>query len=202
MPNFDKAIQVSFVLCALTLMQGTTLANGTKPADTKDVKGTCPAALNHKAAPLLDDKAESLCKHSGKVVLVVNTASQCGFTPQYEGLEKIYRKYAAQGFVVLGFPANDFGSQEKGNNEQIAKFCKLNFGVSFPMHQKLERPIAAEPLFAGLIAQTKTAPQWNFHKYLIGRDGKVQTFDSAVEPESKTLTQAIELAVKSEPIKR
>jgi glutathione peroxidase len=158
---------------------------------------TCPAVLNHKIAPLLDDKAESLCKHSGKVVLVVNTASQCGFTPQYEGLEKIYRKYEKQGFIVLGFPANDFGSQEKGTNEQIAKFCKMNFGVSFPMYQKLNRPINDEPLFTGLIAKTNSKPQWNFHKYLISREGKVQAFESGVNPESKELVQAIEVALKA-----
>jgi glutathione peroxidase len=194
MSNIHKALQLSLGFCVLAVAS----ASNAKPAEAKTIAATCPAVLNHKAAPLLDDKAESLCKHSGKVVLVVNTASQCGFTPQYEGLEKIYRKYAAQGLIVLGFPTNDFGSQEKGSNEQIAKFCKFNFGVSFPMYQKLNRPITSEPLFAGLIAQTRTAPQWNFHKYLISRDGKVQTFNSAVEPESKKLTQAIELAVKLE----
>jgi glutathione peroxidase len=152
----------------------------------------CPEVLNHAAAPLLSDKTESLCKFAGKTVLIVNTASQCGFTGQYDGLEKLYKKYASKGLVVVGFPANDFGAQEKGNNQQIAQFCKLNFGVSFPMYQKLSQPIHQTPLFAALSKASNNKPQWNFHKYLISPSGRVSGFESAIEPESKLLVSAIE----------
>src|SRR5213080_137985 len=95
----------------------------------------CPALLDRNM-PSLEDKPRSLCEYAGKVVLVVNTASQCGYTPQYEGLEALYRKYREKGLVVLGFPANDFGGQEPGGNRDIAKFCEMNYGVSFPMFAK------------------------------------------------------------------
>ncbi len=193
-------IKIGFLLPLVFAAPILALADTPKATSSKST-ASCASVLNHQVAPLLDDKPESLCQFNGKVVLVVNTASQCGYTPQYEGLESLYRKYAAQGFVVLGFPANDFGAQEKGDNAQIAKFCKLNFGVSFPMYQKLNQPIMKNPLFAGLIAQTQSAPQWNFHKYLIGRDGKVQAFGSNVEPQSKTLVQAIETAVASKQVR-
>src|SRR3954464_877915 len=95
----------------------------------------CPALLDHKGSTLLDEPA-SLCQYQGKVLLVVNTASQCGYTPQYEGLEKLYRRYKDKGLVVVGFPSNDFGGQEPGSNKEIAKFCEVNYGVSFPMFAK------------------------------------------------------------------
>jgi glutathione peroxidase len=155
-----------------------------------------PAALDHTLNPLLPGKPIALSQYAGKVVLVVNVASQCGFTPQYEGLEALYKRYQSKGLVILGVPANDFGGQEKGSNEEIAEFCKANFGVTFPMFEKLETPIAKHPLFASLIAKTGQAPKWNFHKYLIDRKGGVVSYKSDVEPLSPTLVKAIEAALK------
>ena len=157
---------------------------------------TCPAVLNHPFKPLMSDAKSHLCEHTGKVVLIVNTASSCGYTPQYEGLEKLNKQFKAQGLVILGFPANDFGKQESGSNQEIAKFCKVNYGVSFNMASKLDLPIARDPLFADLIKASGKAPQWNFHKYLVDRNGKVMSFDSGVEPTSTQLSVAIEAALK------
>ncbi len=156
---------------------------------------TAPEVLNHTLNPLLPGKPIALSQYAGKVVLVVNVASQCGFTPQYEGLEALYKRYQAKGLVILGVPANDFGGQEKGSNKEIAEFCKANFGVSFPMFEKLDTPIAKHPLFASLIKQTNQAPQWNFHKYLIDRKGDVVSYKSDVEPLSPTLVKAVEAAL-------
>jgi glutathione peroxidase len=156
---------------------------------------TAPAVLDHTLNPLLPGKPIALSQYAGKVVLVVNVASQCGFTPQYEGLEALYKRYQSKSFVILGIPANDFGGQEKGSNKEIAEFCKANFGVTFPMFEKLETPIAKHPLFASLIAKTGQAPKWNFHKYLIDRKGGVVSYKSDVEPLSPTLVKAIEVAL-------
>ena len=161
----------------------------------------CPPLLDREMPALADD-ARSLCQYRGKVLLIVNTASQCGFTPQYEGLEKLYRKYKDQGLVVLGFPANDFGRQEPGSNKDIAKFCEVNYGVSFPMFAKSSVVgTSANPLYAQLAQRSGRAPQWNFHKYLVDRAGaQVLSFDSQVAPGDAKLVAAIEkmLAAKSE----
>lgn len=157
---------------------------------------TCPTLLNHTLNPLIGGKPVSLCQYAKGPVLVVNTASQCGYTYQYEGLEKLWRKYKDRGLTVIGMPANDFGSQEPGSNKQIADFCQANFGVSFPMFEKLTTPIPKSAFYAPIIAQVgNRAPRWNFHKYLIDRSGKVSSFDSNVEPESRELTGAIEKAL-------
>jgi glutathione peroxidase len=155
---------------------------------------TCPALLDHSFPRLQDETPQNLCQYRGKVVLVVNTASYCGFTPQYEGLEKLYAQYAARGFTILGFPSGDFGGQEKGSNKEIAEFCYNTYGVKFPMFTKSSvKGSAANPLFAALTKDTGQAPKWNFHKYLIGRDGKVvASFPSQVEPLDKKLTGQIE----------
>lgn len=155
----------------------------------------CPALLGHTFNPLIPDQPVSLCRYAGRVVLVVNTASNCGYTYQYDALEKIHRKYRDRGLVVIGFPANDFGAQEAGSNRQIAEFCKLNYGVSFAMSEKLSLPIARTPLYAGLIQATGRAPRWNFHKYLIDRAGKASSFDSAIEPDGREMSAAIEQAL-------
>jgi glutathione peroxidase len=145
---------------------------------------------------------QSLCQYRGKVLLVVNTASQCGFTPQYEGLEKLYGKYKDRGLVVLGFPANDFGRQEPGSNKDIASYCEVNYGVSFPMFAKSSvAGASANPLYAQLAQRSGKAPQWNFHKYLVDRTGsQVLSFDSQVVPSDAKLVAAIEtmLAAKAE----
>jgi glutathione peroxidase len=127
----------------------------------------------------------------GKVLLVVNTASKCGFTPQYDGLEKVYQKYADQGFEVLGFPCNQFGGQEPGNADEIDQFCKVNFGVTFPLMKKVDVNGAnASPLFDWMKAEApgilgSKAIKWNFTKFLIDREGKVvRRYASADRPEA------------------
>ena len=156
-------------------------------------ESACPAVLDHKFASLQGEPV-SLCQFHGKVLLVVNTASECGYTPQYDGLEKLYRRYREKGFVVLGFPANDFGGQEPGSNKQIAQFCQLNYGVTFPMFAKTSVVGAnANPLFRELAARTGKPPRWNFHKYIIDQAGQpVASFESAVEPEDRRITAQIE----------
>lgn len=163
--------------------------------------GTCPAVLNHTVEPLTGGKAQSLCRYEGRVVLVVNTASECGFTGQYEGLQALHKKYAGHGLVVLGFPSNAFGGQEPGGNRKIAEFCQANFGVTFPVFAKVETtPLSKAPVFASLVAATGAAPKWNFHKYLIDRTGKrVESFESGVEPQSAKFVQRIEALIAQRP---
>ena len=160
----------------------------------------CPPILDRKLLNLQDESI-SLCDFRGKVLLVVNTASQCGYTPQYEGLEKLYRRYRERGFVVLGFPANDFGGQEPGSNKQIAQFCQVNYGVTFPVFAKTSVVGAeANPLFRDLEARTGQRPRWNFHKYLVDRGGQpVAAFGAAVEPLDPRLTSQIERLLGARP---
>jgi len=140
------------------------------------------------------DEPISLCRFRGKVLLIVNTASECGYTPQYEGLEALYRRYRDKGFAVLGFPANDFGGQEPGANKEIAQFCQVNYGITFPMFAKTSVVGAnANPLYRALAARTGKPPRWNFHKYLLDRPGQpVAAFESAVEPADPRLTAQID----------
>jgi glutathione peroxidase len=157
----------------------------------------CPALLSHTFPKLQDESPQNLCQYKGKVVLAVNTASYCGFTPQYEGLEKLHERYAARGLVILGFPSGDFGNQEKANNKEIAEFCFNTYGVKFPMFAKSSvRGEKANPFFVALAGATGQPPKWNFHKYLIDRQGRVvKSFSSLVEPLDGQLTKAIEAAL-------
>jgi len=150
----------------------------------------CPALLD-RSVQTVDEQSRSLCEYGGKVLLVVNTASHCGYTPQYEGLEALYRKYRARGLVVLGFPSNDFGGQEPGTNKEIESFCVNQYAVDFPVFGK--SVLKENSFFTELQKATSQAPQWNFHKYLVDRRGqRVQSFDSAVEPTDPKLVAAIE----------
>jgi glutathione peroxidase len=150
----------------------------------------CPALLDRKMDTILE-QPRSLCEYAGKVVLVVNTASQCGYTPQYEGLEALYRKYRDRGLVVLGFPSNDFGGQEPGSNKEIAAFCVNQYAIDFPMFAKTE--LGKNPLYADLARATGAAPRWNFHKYLIDRSAReVLSFDTRVAPSDPKLVAALE----------
>jgi glutathione peroxidase len=162
--------------------------------------GACPATLNHTLLRLQDEKPQSLCQYAGKVILAVNTASYCGFTRQYKGLEALHEKYQAEGLVVLGFPSNDF-AQEKGSNQEIADFCENTFGVKFPMFAASSvKGGQANPFFKQLFAQGATPPRWNFYKYLIGRDGKlIDSYNSMTEPDGRTLVSAIEKSLKAKP---
>jgi glutathione peroxidase len=153
----------------------------------------CTGLLRQDFLRLQDEKPQSLCQYSGKVVVVVNTASFCGFTPQYQGLEALYARYKDKGLVVLGFPSNDF-SQETGSNKEIADFCENTFGVKFPMFTKTSvTGKDANPLFKQLAAKTGTMPRWNFYKYVIARDGSsVTSFNSRADPAGRPFVQEIE----------
>jgi len=154
----------------------------------------CPSLLQHSFPRLQDEKPQNLCQYAGKVVVVVNTASFCGYTGQYKGLEALYDRYKNQGLVVLGFPANNFGAQEPGNNAQIAEFCENTFGVRFPMLAKTSVVgTDANPLYKALAERTGQRPGWNFHKYIVGRDGQtVTSHPSAVNPQDRAFVADIE----------
>lgn len=154
------------------------------------------ATLHDLTANTLEGLPQRMDAYQGKVVLVVNTASECGYTPQYEGLEDLYREYLDKGLVVMGFPSNDFGSQEPGSAEQIRSFCSTRFNVTFPMFAKVQTKGAGQsPVYKFLSAQ-HGEPQWNFHKYLVGKDGRVRkAFSSRVSPASQELRDAIDTAL-------
>lgn len=158
----------------------------------------CPPLLDHTFKTLQENKPMPLCQYAGKVVLVVNTASYCGYTSQYDGLEKLYAELKEKGLVVVGFPSNDFGEQEPGTEKEIADFCRLTYGIEFPMAGKTTvKGKAAHPFFASLATATGSRPQWNFHKYLISRDGKrVLAFPSATKPEDPELRRRIDEFLK------
>lgn len=159
-----------------------------------------PSLLDVEYRPLAGKTPVNLNQQQGgKVLLIVNTASKCGFTPQYEGLEALQQRYAERGFAVLGFPSNDFRGQEPGSEEEIQEFCTLTYGVKFPMFEKVHvLGGQATPLYRELAAASGTAPQWNFHKYLIGRDGTlIADFDSKTTPGDKALVSAIEKALEA-----
>ncbi|GMV30664.1 MAG: hypothetical protein AMXMBFR59_27890 [Rhodanobacteraceae bacterium] len=159
----------------------------------------CSELLDSDYRPLAAKEKVSLCRqYEGKVLLIVNTASKCGFTPQYEGLEKLHATYAGRGFAVLGFPSNDFMQQEPGTEKEIQEFCTLTYGVKFPMFEKVHVAKGqATPLYERLAAASGGRyPSWNFYKYLVGRDGKViADFSSKVKPDDADLIAAIEKAI-------
>lgn len=154
----------------------------------------CPKLLDHTFPRLQDEKPQSLCQWQGKVILVVNTASYCGFTKQYDGLEKLYSRLKDRGLVVVGFPTNDFGEQEPGSNKEIAEFCRMTYGVEFPMFAKTTvKGDARNPFYAQLIAASGTTPKWNFYKYLIDRSGKqVIAYSSFTDPDDRKLLAKID----------
>jgi glutathione peroxidase len=169
-------------------------ANDNAPANSAVA---CPTILQHTVLRLQDEKPQNLCQYAGQVVVVVNTASFCGFTPQYKGLEALYAKYKDQGLVVLGFPSNDF-SQEPDNNGKIADFCESTFGVKFPMFVKTTvRGPNALPLFKQLAQATDTTPKWNFYKYIISRDGRsIKSYSSVTSPDSDSFIKEIETQLR------
>lgn len=195
------ATLTSLTACALALLTAAPGARAQGVAPPAAGGGTtCPALLQHTVPRLQDESPQNLCQYAGKVLLVVNTASKCGYTPQYEGLESLHKTYAARGLVVLGFPSGDFGGQELKDAKAIADFCFNTYGVQFPMFSKTAvKGTSAHPLYRQLAQATGKTPGWNFHKYLIGRDGKpLGSYDSNVEPTSAALVAQIEraLAVK------
>ena len=159
------------------------------------------ALLDQEFRALASDEVVNLAEaYTGKVILVVNTASKCGNTPQYEGLEGLYEEYGEDGLVVLGFPSNDFMGQEPGTEEEIQEFCRLTYKVKFPMFEKVSvKKSNAHPFFAALAAEAGTYPKWNFHKFLIGRDGKLITqFSPRTKPRDESVVAAIESALTAE----
>lgn len=192
-----KHLLLSALCCGalLAVHPGAFAANPATPAPA-----ACPSLLQQDFLRLQDEKPQSLCQYSGKVVVVVNTASFCGFTGQYKGLEALHARYKDQGLVVLGFPSNDF-SQETGSNKEIADFCENTFGVKFPMFTKTSvTGKDANPLFKQLAAKTGTTPRWNFYKYVIARDGaSVTSFNSMADPASGTLLKEIEKQLAAKP---
>jgi glutathione peroxidase len=155
----------------------------------------CPPLLRHTLPRLQDEQPVDLCRFAGRVLLVVNTASRCGYTPQYEGLAELHRRYGARGLTILGFPANDFGGQEPAANADVARFCENQFDVRFPLFAKSVVVAGPQrnPLYAALAERSGVSPGWNFHKYLVSRDGRqVTSFPSAVAPEDPALVKDIE----------
>lgn len=170
-------------------------------ATTPKTSGACPALLQHNFARLQDGKTQNLCQYNGRVLLVVNTASYCGYTHQFEGLEALNARYGSRGLVVLGFPSNDF-RQEDPDAKKTAEVCFNTYGVKFPMFTETRvRGRQAHPLFAELAKRTGAQPSWNFNKYLVGRDGHALAhFESLVAPTHPTLVAAVEQAL-NEPEK-
>jgi len=162
-------------------------------ASTSASAANCGSLLDHAVSDIAGTQ-ESLCQYQGKVVLVVNTASYCGYTPQYKGLQALNEKYKSKGLVILGFPSNDFGQQEPGSNKEIADFCDRTYAVKFPMFAKTSvKDPGGSPLFDALAKATGERPKWNFHKYLIARDGKsAVSVPTKVDPESKEFVAKLE----------
>lgn len=201
---FGSAVHRAILPGLVSLFAGfgvptTAVAQAAPPA--APAAATCPAILQHRFSRLQDEVPQNLCQYAGKVVLVVNTASFCGFTSQYEGLEALYAKYQSRGLVVLGFPSNDFGQQEPGASKTIADFCFNTYGVKFPMFTKsVVKGAQRNALYEDLFQATRVAPGWNFHKYLIDRRGKVvANYASEVTPASAAIISGIEKALSQKP---
>jgi len=178
-------MKIAPILCGLALLAAAV------PAREGDVM-----SFFDLDATTLDGKPVSLAQYKGKVLVVVNTASECGFTPQYAGLEKLYEDYKDKGVVVLGFPSNDFGGQEPGSAEEIKTFCEKKYHVTFPMFAKVKTKGEGQSPVYRFLAAGNGAPKWNFHKYVVGKDGKVRAaFPSAVKPDSPELTSALAAAL-------
>lgn len=190
----SHSLNVVLLALAALGMGGAAQAQTSAPAPAK---AACPALLDKSFPRLQDEKPQSLCQYSGKVLLVVNTASYCGFTPQYKGLEALHAKYKDRGLVVLGFPSGDFGGQEKASNKEIAEFCANTYSVKFPMFAKSHvTGEEANPLFAELTKASGTRPKWNFYKYLVGRDGRVlESYGSMTSPDDRDLVRDLEKAL-------
>ena len=193
---FNKTVLLAAVLGATIAHLPAAMAQAPAAAPAP---ASCPALLKQTFPRLQDDAPQNLCQYAGKVVLVVNTASYCGYTKQYEGLEKLYATYGPKGLVILGFPSNDFGKQEPGSAKEIADLCYNTYGVKFPMFAKSQVSGATpNPLHAQLIKATGKEPKWNFTKYLIDRKGNViEHYPSKVTPEDKQLVGKIEQALGS-----
>jgi glutathione peroxidase len=192
--HFSMAVSAAVTLSAAAALTTLAVASSKPP----EGKAGVSSFYDLKTQTLLGKPAD-LAGYRGKVTLVVNVASYCGYTPQYKGLEQLHRELKDKGFAVLGFPSNDFGEQEPGTAEEIATFCKLTYDVSFPMFAKVvTRPGANQSPIYAYLGTTGHLPAWNFSKYLVGKDGKVRAFfPSEVTPESRELRGAIADALRA-----
>ncbi len=195
---------MSITLRLVSLMLGGLLMFGLTSAKAADAQEG--SAYDYSFTTLIGENPLPLSQFKGKVILIVNTASHCGFTKQYSGLQKLYDDYKDKGLVILGVPANDFGGQEPGSSDEIAQFCKLNYGVTFPMASKqVVSGDEAHPfyLWARKTLGFGTAPKWNFHKYLVSRDGSlIDYFNSTTSPDSDRLIKAIDTALEQSNIQK
>ncbi len=152
----------------------------------------CPKVLDHDVRLLDSSKTVNLCQYEDKVILAVNVASRCGFTYQYESLQALYEKYAEEDFVILGFPSRDFMFQEYSDESKVKEFCSTEYGVTFPMFATSSvKGRKANSFFKALTEKSGVRPGWNFHKYLVSKNGKVISFDTKVEPDSEILAKEI-----------
>ena len=193
----SRALRVGMAALVAAGVAGVAAARLQAADDQKGV-AAMPASFYALSTTKLSGEPVGLKEYEGKLALVENTASKCGVTPQYKGLQALYSELSPRGFVILGFPSNDFGGQEPGSSEEIKQFCELNYKVTFPMFSKVVTKAGPDqsPIYSWL-GQTGNLPKWNFSKYLIGKDGKVVAFfPSNVTPESPELRQAIEGALK------
>ena len=191
-----KTLPLLTLASALALTPALAAAPKPPPAKSEPTSEKKPMSFHDLSPNRLDGKPEKLSGYQGKVVLVVNTASECGYTPQYAGLEKLHQEYKDKGLVVAGFPSNDFGGQEPGSSEEIKKFCELRFKVTFPMFEKVKTKGEGQSPVYAFLAKDHGEPKWNFHKYVVGKDGQVKAgFPSAVTPDSAELKAAIDSAL-------
>jgi len=194
-----KAPVIAILLGISALGMSSAHANpaGKKTDKKTDKKTNDTMSFFDLTSNTLEGKSQPLSAYKGKAVLVVNTASACGKTPQYAGLEKLWREYENKGLVVLGFPSNDFGKQESGSAKEIREFCNVKYRVTFPMFEKIVTKGDGQSPVYQFLTTKHGAPKWNFHKYLVGKDGQVlREFDSGVVPEDQDLRAAIEAALK------
>jgi len=194
------AIAALILLSACSASESTSPGAAAVPAPVKEtaMPATAPASFHAFRTTTLEGQPADLSQYKGQVVLVVNTASECGLTPQYKGLEALHQRLAPRGFAVLGFPSNDFGQQEPGSPAEIREFCSANYGVTFPLFAKVQTKDGPgqSPIYAWLKQQTGQLPRWNFGKYLVGKDGSVAAvFDSKLAPDDPQVLAAIEKAL-------
>ncbi|MEM6536518.1 MAG: glutathione peroxidase [Pseudomonadota bacterium] len=194
-----NANEASEAAAGTSVSATSTVAENSASDDSKDTKGQDAMSAHDFSFNAIDGESLPMSEFAGKAVLVVNTASRCGYTPQYDGLQALYEKYQEQGLVVLGVPSNDFGGQEPGVEEDIKKFCETNFNVRFPLTEKtVVKGEGAHPFYKWAVSTLgdQNAPKWNFHKFLVDKEGAlVGAFTSNVEPLSGELTSAVERAL-------
>lgn len=190
--SFPRLIRLITVLLVFSFSARPALAAG------DNAPQICTENSQYIKRQLGKNLQDNICqKYAGKVMLIVNTASRCAYTGQYDGLEKLYEKYKEKGLVVIGFPSNDFGQQEPGTEKSIKEFCRLTYGVKFPMYEKtIVKGNEADPLYKALAKAAGTSPNWNFHKYLLNRNGQLTgSYFSNTSPDNKALINAIEQAL-------